>query len=248
MHSIAKAALAATLALGLAAVAQATPFTITSPTTGGTLPAGVTQVGGVVVDLIGANGARVVSQLSAASLFVGNQPVSPNPFIFGTQTGFTAGVIAALGGGLAQAAFRITLFDGDSQAGNFDFNDNQLTVNGVTVGNFSAVATQETNNTGTSVISSGFGFGDNILGTGFFLETNAVDLAAIFTSLSTGSIAFGVLDNDPGDQFYDFTRGVAGGLINVGTGPTVVPAPATMLLVGSSLLALGLTRRRRAAA
>jgi hypothetical protein len=48
-----------------------TPFTVTSPTARGLLPAGVTPVGGIILDLIGVNGRRVVSQLPAARLFLG---------------------------------------------------------------------------------------------------------------------------------------------------------------------------------
>ncbi|MBX9700627.1 MAG: PEP-CTERM sorting domain-containing protein [Acetobacteraceae bacterium] len=247
MTSLKTALLATALVAGIGAAAQATPFTTTSPTSQGALPAGVTEIGGVVVDLIGLNGVRVVAQAAASSLFVGNQPAAPNPFTFGTLSGFTPAVIAALGGGLAELAVRVTLFDGDSKSGNFDFNDNQLTLNGTAIGNFSAVATQQTNGTGTVLISSGFGFGNNTLETGFFSTNNAGTLATIFASLGSGSIAFGVLDNDPGDQFYDFRQGVDGGLINVGSGPQVVPEPASMMLLGAGLLGLAAERRRRAA-
>ena len=40
-------------------------------------------------------------------------------------------VIAALGGGLQSASVRITLFDGDSSQGQFDFNDNTLLLDSV---------------------------------------------------------------------------------------------------------------------
>ena len=66
----------------------------------------------------------------------------------GTQTGFTPAIVSQLGGGLASAAFRITLFDGDSRSGNFDFNNNWLDINGSRIQNFSVVSTIETNGTG----------------------------------------------------------------------------------------------------
>src|SRR5262249_41967745 len=49
-----------------------TSFTLISPTRAGELPSGVTPVGGVVLDLVGASGRRVVSQLPASSLFRGS--------------------------------------------------------------------------------------------------------------------------------------------------------------------------------
>ncbi|HET6576066.1 MAG TPA: hypothetical protein VFG68_20865, partial [Fimbriiglobus sp.] len=89
-----------------------TTFTFTSPTSGGALPSGVTEVGGIVLDIVGANGARVVSQLAASSLHQGFAAV--NPLTIGTQTGFTSTVVNALGGGISELAVRITLLDGDT--------------------------------------------------------------------------------------------------------------------------------------
>ena len=72
-----------------------------------------------------------------------------NPGIIGIQSGFTSGITDALGGGLAEVAVRITLFDGDNAAGDFDSNDNTLTLNGYTLGNWSNVSAQTTNASGT---------------------------------------------------------------------------------------------------
>ena len=91
--------LSAFLLLGLVATAGATSFTTTSLTSKGALPTGITEVGGIVLDLVGANGARVVSQLAASSLFVGffddGYPVAyrGNPGTIGIQSGFTSTVV-----------------------------------------------------------------------------------------------------------------------------------------------------------
>jgi hypothetical protein len=237
--------------LALTSAVSATSFTRTSPT-GGLLPGAVTEVGGLVFDLKGLNGVRVVTQLAASSLYTGF--ANANPLLFGSQTGF-APIMPALGGGLLSASVRVTLYDGDSQPGNFDFNDNTLRIGtsfatGADFGNWSTVATQETSNDGLTLLGSGFGFGNNILSTGFFSTNNAGVLGTLYGELLTGSVNFYVNDVDPFDNFYDFKQGVEGSLINVGTGPVVVPGvpePSTwaMMLVGFAGLGLAAQRRRR---
>lgn len=206
-------------------------FTLASPT-GAPLPSGVTEVGGVVLDLVGSNGVRVVSQLSASTLFDGyfdsGTPASyqGNPGTIGIQTGFNSAVINALGGGLSKVAVRITLFDGDTAAGNFDYNLNSLLLNGISIGNFSNVVTQQTTNDGLTVLSNNpsGGFRDNTLDTGFFYSNNSGFLSSFYTSLvNTGQVKFQVQDVSPYDNLYDFTAGVSGGLVNVGQAPNVSP-------------------------
>src|SRR5262245_30769774 len=187
-----------------------TAFTMTSPTSKGELPAGVTAAGGIVLDLVGVNGRRVVSELPASSLFRGTfDNGSPpafrgNPGTIGIQEGFTPAVLAALGGGLSEVAVRLTVFDGDTAAKNFDFDDNTLLLNGFTLGDFSDIATQETSQNGQTVLSSnpGGGFRNEKLDTGFFHSTDPGFLAAFFASLtSTGTLTYQLRDVDPFDNF-----------------------------------------------
>src|SRR5262245_47361600 len=218
-----------------------TQFTMTSPTARGLLPAGVTPVGGIVLDLIGVNGRRIVSELPASRLFLGQfdngtpEGFRGNPGTIGIQTGFTRAVLAALGGAIKEMSIRLSVEDGDSAAANFDFGDNTLLLNGIPVGDFSRVPTEETTADGQTALSANpaGGFRNNTLDTGFFHVTDRAVLADLFISiLRRGSVAVQLSDVDPFDNFFDFTRGVSGDLVNVGQPPTTdrpaipLPAPA----------------------
>jgi hypothetical protein len=263
MKQPATAALLVACALA-AGNASATPFTLTSPV-GGALPGGVSPIGGIVVDLVGSNATRIVAQTAASSLYIGFPDAPDYPFVIGTQTGFTAPIVAALGGGIAGAAFRFSLYDGDMQAGNFDFGQNGLKVNGIDLpavgggvgGDWSRVATERTTSDGATVLASGLGFGDDTLDTGWFRLTDATTLAAIYTTLaSTSRLEFRLTDLTPGDQFFDFTQGIDAALVNVGSGPVVqppptggsVPLPGSLALVTMGVGLAALARRRSVAA
>lgn len=247
--SFALAAMAALLPLASASA----QFTFNSPT-GQPLPASVSAVGGIVVDFIGLNGNRLVAQRAASGLFVGD-PVG-SPILIGSQSGFTSSLLATLGGGIAKAAFRVSLYDGDTRSGDFDFNDNWLLVNGIRVGNFSDVSTIRTDGSGNPLGiggSIGNGFEDGELNTGFFYVDDATKLSDIFSSLAGGKIDYGWEDADPDDQFLDFTQGIDNSLINTEVPPVVVPPtgnvvpePSTYALMATGLIGLvGMGRRRR---
>lgn len=243
------------LSLGAAlAMAPASASTL-SPTSAGTLPAGVSEIGGVVLDLVGTNGTRVVSQTAASELFVGFP--SFTPIEIGTQTGFDASVTDLLGGGLAEAAVRITLEDGDSAPGDFDDGANFLLLNDIEFGNFSDVETFETDGVGNVLSGPINGFPNDDLNTGFFFSDDASLLDMIFASIiASQEVVFGLRDDVTiGDNFFDFTQGLDASLVDVGTGPVAsapvppavnpVPVPAALPLMLSAFGGLALLRRRR---
>ncbi len=197
------------------------------------MPAGVTEIGGLVLDIVGISGVRVVAQIAASTLFTGyydgGSPAgyNGNPGTIGVQPGFTADALAALGGGIAQLAVRLTLYDGDTGPGDFDVNQNVMLVNGVAVGDFSDVATQITSDDGAVLFANAQGFPDNELATGWLLVEDAAALGAIHQSLTTrASVTIALDDADPYDNFFDFTRGIDGSLIDVGSPPNISPLAA----------------------
>ncbi|WP_205370859.1 hypothetical protein [Thermoleptolyngbya sp. PKUAC-SCTB121] len=186
---------------------------------GGALPSGVTIIGGIVLDLVGANGQRLVAQLAASDLYEGT--VTTSQQLIGTQTGLTPTFINTLGGGLSRVAVRVTLFDGDNAPSDFDFNQNRLLLNGFDIGNWSDVETITTDGLGNPVSSNrpNFGFANEELDTGWFFTQDPTFLANFYNSLVSGQqVDYTFVDNTPAENFLDFKQGLDSSLIGGGGG------------------------------
>ncbi len=203
---------------GVFSDANATSFTTTVPGTAITIPTTYPQAGGVVIVLEGTNGNVYYQFINPSTMFQGYQNTGTpaayqgNPFQIGPVMTLNCGPVTScstyLGGGVTRASIRFTAYDGDSQAGMFDFNNLNLQINGsnfgASSGNWSVVATQNTDVTGTTLIGSATGFGNNTFDTGWFQST---DPAILTNILTTGSVTAKVLDSDPNDNLWDFRRG-----------------------------------------
>lgn len=69
-------------------------------------------LGGIIIDLVGTSGKRVTAQMAPSSLFKGWTGTS-EWLIVGATHFNASSILGALGGGIAKANFRITLYDGD---------------------------------------------------------------------------------------------------------------------------------------
>ncbi|MFV8556625.1 hypothetical protein ACNQ62_00960 [Sulfitobacter sp. SBS6] len=130
-----------------------------------------------------------------------------NPFIINDPISLNCGFSDCsvyFGGAIQTAYIRFTAYDGDTQVGGFDQNDISLRLNGFDVGNWSAITTEITDESGLNGFGQVQGFGNQTLNTGWFTSTNPALLANI---LSTGQTTTQVFDRDPNDNYWDFRIG-----------------------------------------
>lgn len=206
--------ISAFLALVVSTVtASATPFTTTVPGTGVVLPDDYPEAGGVAIVLTGVNGNIYYQFSDPTGAFVGYQntgaPVAfrGNPFTINDPIPLDCGFRSCtdyFGGSIARIDVRFSAYDGDTQPGGFDENDITLVMNGFDIGNWSGRTTDRTNDSGTTSFGLTTGFGNNTFNTGWFSSTNASLLNNILTS---GVTTTQVRDDDPNDNYWDFTRG-----------------------------------------
>lgn len=89
---------------------------------------GFSPIGGCIIDIVGLNDLRLTAQISTSRMFYGwtgpdgafqSEPYLPNTWLRITHETFDpSGLSALLGGGIAKANIRITLYDGDSGSPN----------------------------------------------------------------------------------------------------------------------------------
>lgn len=246
----------------------------------GPLPDPFSVMGGIIIDLVGMNGQRMVQQIAASHLYKGWVPPGPN-YSFHWLTIYAdplAGIdfAGSLGGGLGAANLRVTLWDGDSgspnpvyvaqfgaghfyytrstpQPDDFDFDGGQnlffgfLDVfgNPVNCGYMGETTTYRLDDSfATQDTFTGFPgvFGEEDLYvinhvaapdpyylpafavTGWF-KVPPAHLNDLYQALLSGVLQIGVFDISPGDQYYDFTRGLAEDVIDIPIAPPILPPP-----------------------
>ncbi len=202
---------------GLTHSVLATPYTTTVPSTGFSpgveLPDEYPEAGGIAIVLTGANGNIYYQFSDPNGAFIGfqsnGQPAAfrGNPFTINNPLTLDCGFRSCtdyFGGAIAGVDIRFSAFDGDTQPNGFDEDDITLRLNGFNVGSWSGLQTEITNTNGTQSFGFTTGFGNNTFNTAWFSTTNAALLNNI---LATGQTSTQVFDDDPNDNFWDFTRG-----------------------------------------
>ncbi len=258
------------------------PDTQTSPGIGA-LPPAFSVMGGLIIDMVGSNGQRLIQQISASRLFKGWTPPGTNWLTVIADDLAGIDFPTLLGGGLGAANLRITLQDGDSGSpnpvyvaqfgsGNFyylrstpqppdwDFDGGRnlffgfLDVfgNPVNTGYMGETTTYRLNSSGVTIDTfTGFPgvFGetdDNAIYPGgfdssghpivrlpdpYYMPPFAVtgwfrvppaSLFDFYQALLSGVLRVGIYDISPGDQFFDFTLGLAADVIDI---PITTPPP-----------------------
>lgn len=136
--------------VGQVSRALATDFTMTVPGTSIRLPSDYPQAGGVAFVLVGVNGNYYFQFSDPTGAFVGYQNTGTptafrgNPFTINNPLTLNCGASTCasyFGGGIATVYVRFTARDGDTSPGDFDHNRISLMLNGINVGNWSAVTT-----------------------------------------------------------------------------------------------------------
>ena len=116
------------------------------------IPASASSVGGILLQLTGLNGTSIYTQAAASGLYKGFFENATGSV--GTQSGIDFSV---LGGGLSRVSMRWTIEDGDTDSGNFDYNNVQLGINNVPIDSASNLTAYSHDQNGDATsIRSGF--------------------------------------------------------------------------------------------
>lgn len=242
----------------------------------GPLPPEFSIMGGIILDMVGTSGKRLTQQIAPSRLWKGWWTGPPWVTVIADDV---TGIDFAghLGGGLAKANLRLTLWDGDSGSPNpvyvaqfgaghfyytrstpqppdFDFDGGQnlffgfLDVFGTPVncGYMGETTTFRLNDAGaTQDVFTGFPgvFGEEDLYvvnhiaapdpyylpafavTGWF-KVPPAHLNDLYQALLSGIVQIGIYDISPGDQYYDFTRGLGEDVVDIPISPDPPPAPS----------------------
>jgi hypothetical protein len=210
-----------------------TAFTMMSPVGLAPLLVQIPPAGGIVLDLIGANGGRLETDLGPSALLRGT--VSPGAIAtLGVRAGLTPTALKSLGGGLSAVAVRLTMDQGGTGPGEPERHEDFLFLDGLQLGDFSNVVTQQTTPDGLTSLSSNSagGFRTGSLDTGFFSSTDPTLLADLYKSIvQTGQVVYQFQNSSAQALALDFTAGLIPNLVNPGPTPVFAIDPPRILTV-----------------